>query len=1541
MATNANTDIYDKAVNRAAMIRLYERRVNGQVEVVLNDHEAEVESLIKGANLSKKGSRALTSSLDRQIEKTYTNTTKITQSSLLDLAKDQMSFTYQSVEASMGKLLRVQRPTRQIAEEIVLKRPLHNDRTLEQGWAGVSVGERVRLASVIRRGIASGKTAEEIAVDVRKGNVHKISMNQSKALVVTSITSVQAQADHAVYEANEKAIEGWQYVAVLDSRTTPICASRDGKIFPVGSRAMLPPAHYHCRSTTIPVFKSWGDIDKLENVAEVRKQNIKKLTQAQREYYDGQTPHRETYSEWLLRQPKSVQLAHLGEVAKVDLFRSGSLLLDKFTNDVGNSIGIRELRALSDSGYTLPGDTQRFAKAKAELDALKLPAMTPDDFYKDPKMRDKLLRYYELQAGDLDGTLSLANYRGITIGAKRGVKRRVLSSPPSEAQLVYNPLTGRYDDSRLYRPNAELLQNNLRLTNESSKLLPRDKAFINDINERLSSSMSLNQRAAVVDNLRVTFSRFRENGEVWGSFKGVSQSQIGFDVMNASDFIETQLRSNNNVLKKLLQDNYIDPVLGPVQLDDLGSNLVKNIRAKNLWEDRTAPKIANELRPIFKNELPLVISDRVSDKDLHQFYLRFAHRLALNDGPDKDSLAVGLGRDLYNLANLNGRRGEWHELGTKILESKRASKFFTIDTFGVQKRRMKSRLSNNYFGPYYDTQSFNIRVTDPRIIDYSKTVRKVDLGMRVGVTDSANRLVIRKGYKTYFHRGPLGLEDTRIPITSTSAFSDFPEEFIDDDLAKALNWASKSEYRIDKDYYDFTNKLLNFQDDRGKAKHYSEVNEYRKYISSRGDAYERFKAMEWLRKKDASFSNHPFIDHRGRIYERGLIGPQSGETFRPFLNTKDPKNFSPRDFGNYQDQIGSFLGGLSDAYEGKHNSLTIKGRQAIAEKWRADMVDIGNKMLSGKPADLRAILDSEFTKHIDGEELGKFYRLALESAKIDRHLGGDYSAASLEKLRQYKISLALEQDASSSGAQIIAITTKNKRLAELSNVVPTTQKRRLYDEIASATYNDPRFRKLNERLNLTEKDLRKAAKAQNMVTFYGAGERTGILNVEGKLAGILGKNSDTLVVRASDRDVVLNEIDARIARIERFDKQGGRELRALRQNVRDIFNKGLDPGDSMMEELHFLDPRTKDLVEKMGRNYEKVVTPNDFKEIAGIMSEHLAEEVPILKDFTKFFGRLAESYLETSKPSKADFDWEAIAKTKLLGQRKGGYVLPDNVSQILGIKAGEPVSEKILRRFDFWDPNSNLADIIYGVKAPETRRTGGKYFKVEILDTFKIHELELFYANKMPKSWTNVPWVNFDGKIIEQNFTQTFEERLAYKDKNGNWVNNILQVPQKTEASWWDQVINKSGKINDIADATKARTAFAVNGNHSNDATLVKQFHMWGEATGTPTSTVHDAFFTNAADMLQAKDALRKIYARALKGESVKKTLDELRARGLPQEKYNEFLQEAIDKGLIPVVGKSRVGGRLMSADDILTTDDILKEVPDGFADDTGWYGIG
>jgi SPP1 gp7 family putative phage head morphogenesis protein len=1568
--TNANTQVHDKAIDRAAMVRLYERRLYGQIELILDGHVVRLDDLLNKGNLTPSGRKELLAAVGREIDGTYKEAYRASKRSLLDLFKDEISYAYQNVEAAMGRIWRAERPSNRVAEEFVLNKPLYEDRTLHAGWAGVSVGERRRIERVIRSGISEGHTIDRIARDVRRGNVHRISRNQSRALVATAVTSVGAQADHAVYEANGKALAGWQYVAVLDGRTTALCAHRDGTVYPVSDTRHLPPAHFNCRSTTVPVFKSWEAVAELEGAAQVRRRNLERLTEEQKNFYDGLTPMRESYNQWLLRQPQSVQVRHLGDHKKVELFQSGKIHLDKFRTPDGASIGIRELRAMTDSGYTVPGTTRRFAAAKEKLDAMQLWAHSPDDFLRDKDLRDTLKEYYILQAQDLDGTLSLTNYRGIRLNTKSAVKRRVLTLPPREDQIVFNPITGRYDDSRIYQPAPGVLGNNMRLVRESEKLLDRDKDFIEAFVDSLRDRMGVNERAVVAENLRHVFERQRADGKVWGSFKGAAQSQIKFDVMNVSDAIETQLRKDADVFKKLRDDSYLDPVLGPTQLQTLHDEFVDNVLARNLWEDKVAPKIAKEMRAALDTDLlrgSPRIWNRVSERELDRFYLKLVHRLGEGEMPDRDQLAVDMGRDLHNMAGFNGNRDEWYKLGMRLLDSDNVSKFYEVETFGVQKRRMKSRIGGNYFGPYYDTISYNLRAVDPRMREYARLNRAVDVGMRVGILRDDNKLLVRPGYKTYFlDRGVLGMEDTRIPIVSTSSFHNFPAEFVDKDLARALNWTSGARYRIDSDYFDFVQKLLHFSDDRGKAKHYNERNEFRKYLASRGDTYERLKAMEWLRDGEKAFSNQVFVDHRGRIYERGLIGPQSGETYRPFLNSEKEKALGAEGFEVLQDQIGAFLGGLDDYFEGRHNSLSFTGKQKIAEKWRPEMAKIGNHMMRGKPDDIRAILDSDVVSRVDGEELSKFFRLSLEVAKIDNNLresraDGErpYSESDLKRLDKYMTSFAIEQDASSSGAQIIALTTRNKQLAELSNVIPTDYKKRLYDEIAAATFNDPRFRTLNVRLGLTEKDLRKAAKAQNMVTFYGAGERTGILNVEKKLASALEKDEGTLVVKAADRDVVLSEISARIARFERSDPELAGELKRLRNDVKDIFNKGTNPGDDIMEELFFLDPKTKDLVEKMSRAYIKTVTPEDFKEIAKIMSEHLGEQVPILKDFTRFFGRLAQEYLENANPGKSDFDWSVIGKTRLLGTEKKGYVLPEKISRMMGLKAGEPVSEKLLKRLSFWTPGSTMYEIVNGVKSPEHRRTGATFFKTELrtlspkvrLDGLKpkitvfgkrkILELKVLYANKMPKSWTDVPWVNFDGKTLEQNFTRRFDQRIMYNDDDGNRFTNIVKVGQKTSASWWDEQFGEKGKINDVADVNKARTAYPVNANHSNDAVIVKKFHLWGLKNGVPTSTVHDAFFTNIADVLKARDALRGIYADSMRNNVIKLTLDEMLARGLPREVYDRYMEEAIEKGLIPVVGRSRVGGRLLTDTDILMREDILREVPKGFGSDFGFYGVG
>jgi hypothetical protein len=107
------------------------------------------------------------------------------------------------------------------------------------------------------------------------------------------------------------------------------------------------------------------------------------------------------------------------------------------------------------------------------------------------------------------------------------------------------------------------------------------------------------------------------------------------------------------------------------------------------------------------------------------------------------------------------------------------------------------------------------------------------------------------------------------------------------------------------------------------------------------------------------------------------------------------------------------------------------------------------------------------------------------------------------------------------------------------------------------------------------------------------------------------------------------------------------------------------------------------------------------------------------------------------------------------------------------------------------------------------------------------------------------------------------------------------------------------------------------------------------------TNTIHDAFYTNAADMIRAKAAIREIYADAVDTNPIKATLDEMRKRGMSRQLYKKYLDEAIELGIIPVVGKSRVGGKLLTENDILTREDIMEDIRADFKTNRDFYGIG
>lgn len=193
-----------------------------------------------------------------------------------------------------------------------------------------------QIVQTIRDGIALGDTNDQIRRSATE--LERLQKNQAASLVRTITNHVSVQARDLTLRENDDLFDGYEWVATLDSRTSLICASRDGKIYPFGDNPEVspkPPAHFSCRSTIIPVVKPEFDL-----AADVTgKRPAKSATGV--EQVSAQT----TYEGWLRRQPASFQDEILGS-ARGQLFRKGNLSIGRFVDDQGRTLTLDELRRL-------------------------------------------------------------------------------------------------------------------------------------------------------------------------------------------------------------------------------------------------------------------------------------------------------------------------------------------------------------------------------------------------------------------------------------------------------------------------------------------------------------------------------------------------------------------------------------------------------------------------------------------------------------------------------------------------------------------------------------------------------------------------------------------------------------------------------------------------------------------------------------------------------------------------------------------------------------------------------------------------------------------------------------------------------------------------------------------------------------------------------------------------------------------------------------------------------------------------------------------
>ncbi len=164
----------------------------------------------------------------------------------------------------------------------------------------------------MRIGVASGESVPQIVNRVA-GTVDK-SKKELRTFVRTSLNQASAETREETYAANSDIIKGVQIVATLDERTSEICQEQDGKVYEIGE-GKRPPFHFNCRTTTVPVLKSWKELGI----------NLKDVPQTTRASMDGQVPATMTYKDW----DKTKQDIEIAKQSTTELVNKNDILSDK------------------------------------------------------------------------------------------------------------------------------------------------------------------------------------------------------------------------------------------------------------------------------------------------------------------------------------------------------------------------------------------------------------------------------------------------------------------------------------------------------------------------------------------------------------------------------------------------------------------------------------------------------------------------------------------------------------------------------------------------------------------------------------------------------------------------------------------------------------------------------------------------------------------------------------------------------------------------------------------------------------------------------------------------------------------------------------------------------------------------------------------------------------------------------------------------------------------------------------------------------------
>lgn len=368
-------------------------KIRNDILALLDATEADIARQIRvrlGKSMSVSAQERLLKVIKAIRSKSWVKSAELWRQEMIDLVKAEPSFLSNSLKTVTPVVLETTLPPVDQLRALVTHHPFEGQ-TLRQWTKKIERDDIRRIEQQVRIGVVQGDTPAQIARRVvgtaalrGRDGVTEITRRNAQAITRTAVNSFSNAAKRLFYNANSDIFDEEVYVATLDSRTTPICRSLDGKRFPVGE-GPIPPLHWNCRSLRVAVIdgeiigqrpakastermlvseyatkNSLGRITRRDALPRGHKGNYDTFARGRIRELTGQVDAKVTYQQWLTRQSTEFQVDVLGPT-RAKLFRDGNLTLDKFVNRKGDELNLSEL-------------------ARKEKSAFRAAGLDPDDF---------------------------------------------------------------------------------------------------------------------------------------------------------------------------------------------------------------------------------------------------------------------------------------------------------------------------------------------------------------------------------------------------------------------------------------------------------------------------------------------------------------------------------------------------------------------------------------------------------------------------------------------------------------------------------------------------------------------------------------------------------------------------------------------------------------------------------------------------------------------------------------------------------------------------------------------------------------------------------------------------------------------------------------------------------------------------------------------------------------------------------------------------------------------------------------------------------